>query len=333
MIDNKEQVVMKMVSVIHDRYHIDAADVKTVIEGILDNYTITEKDGQVTASDLPEKVDFFLGVRRLDGLADRSLKRYREELSLFSRYVSKPASDVTTNDIRGYLAKIQQNRHLEKTTLNNKVRILHGFFSFLYNEDIIPSDPSKKLKTQKVDLKSLRDSLTAEELELLRDVCQNIKEKLIIEFFYSTGCRISEGIEVKVPQINWMERSILVHGKGDKDRTVFFSVKCKMLMQAYLKTRNGTSDYLFISDRKPYNQLTDNGMERAVNRIAGRTSITKSISPHVLRHTFATLALSRGMPLEMIQQLLGHSSISTTQIYAETNQRAVRAAYEQYIAA
>ena len=145
-----------------------------------------------------------------------------------------------------------------------------------------------------MDLKSLRESLTIEELETLRNTCRDIREKLVVEFLCSTGCRVSEALNIRVSKIDWTDRSILVHGKGDKDRYVYFSVKCKLLLKQYLAERKGCiSDYLFISDRAPYQRLTKSGMEKAIKRIAQRTTITKSVSPHVLRHTFATIALAR----------------------------------------
>ncbi len=328
----KEMLTIKLADEISEKFHVDASEIKNIVMLNLDPYTLIEVILNEEKSDLKEKINFFIGVRRLDGLSDQTISRYRGELKLLSRYISKPVAEITTNDIRGYLSKIQSEKHLEKTTLNNKITILHTFFGFLQTEEIITKNPSLKLKTQKIDLKSLRNPLTVEELELLRDACKNIKEKIMVEFYYSTGCRISEGVFVRASAINWNERSILVHGKGDKDRTVYFSVKCKLLLKQYLSERRGNSDWLLTSERAPFQQLTKSGIERAIKRIASRTNITKSISPHVLRHTFATNALARGMSLEMIQQLLGHSNISTTQIYAETSQRAVRIAYEQFIA-
>lgn len=333
MEDIKNQVIIKLVADLHERFGSDATELKQFIENSLDNYSLIKTEAQLIGSDLKERIDFFVGVRSLDGLSQGSLDRYREELNLFARYVDKSVADITINDIRQYFATIQRERHLEKTTINNKISPIKVFFNFLYTEEIIQKDPSLKLKRLKVDNKSLRDSLSVEELELLRNACQNIREKVIVEFLYSTGCRLSEAIGTKVSVINWIDNSLVVHGKGEKDRTVFFSVKCKIYLKEYLSKRGGQSDYLFISERRPYRVLTNSGLERALARIAGRTIITSSISPHILRHTFATLALQRGMGLDMIQQLLGHASIGTTQIYAETSQRAVKAAYEQFVAA
>lgn len=330
----KSIVISRLSAEISRLYSADPAEVQHLLFTYLEKYDIVDTASEAEGSDLAEKIDLFIGVRKLDGLSDQTLTTYQDEMKLFSRYISKPVAEISTNDIRSYFAKIQKEKHLEKTTINNKIHIMHSFFGFLYNEDIIASDPSKKLKTQKVDLKSLRESLTIEELETLRNTCRDIREKLVVEFLCSTGCRVSEALNIRVSKIDWTDRSILVHGKGDKDRYVYFSVKCKLLLKQYLAERKGCiSDYLFISDRAPYQRLTKSGMEKAIKRIAQRTTITKSVSPHVLRHTFATIALARGMSLELIQQLLGHSNIATTQIYAETSQRVVRAAYEQYIAA
>jgi integrase/recombinase XerD len=271
-------------------------------------------------------------VRGLDGLSQLTLQRYKEELTMFSRYVKKPVTEITTNDLRQYLSQIQSERSYAKTTINNKIMVLRTFFSFLVAEEVLLKDPSLKLKTQRIDRKALRESLTIEELEEIRDACSDIREKAMIEYLYSSGCRVSEVIKAKISDIDWSECCLTVTGKGDKTRKVFFSIRCKIYLRQYLNTRSGVSDSIFISERSPYQPLTKSGFERAIARIAQRTKITKPVTPHVFRHTFATSAYQRGMGLDMIQRLLGHNSISTTQIYADTNDRIVKSKYDQYVA-
>lgn len=181
--------------------------------------------------------------------------------------------------------------------------------------------------------KNLREHLTNEELEILRNACKDLREKVIVEFLYSTGCRVSEVIESKLNDINWSENSLKVHGKGDKYRTVYFNVKCKLLLQEYINTRDSESVHIFVGERKPHKALTKSGIEKLITKIGKRTNINKAISPHVLRHTMATLALQRGMDITLIQQLLGHTNISTTEIYAKVNTKQLQIAYEKYIAA
>lgn len=283
-------------------------------------------------SDLQEKIKFFLDTRKLDGLSDKTLRQYRSELKLFSQYCSKPVASITINDLRGYLASAQSKHELKRTTINNKVNVLKAFFKFLSSEEIIIKDPSTKLKTMKVDYKSLRDELDEEELEIFRNSCKTIRERALVEFLVSSGCRVSETSYIKTSDIDWTDKSLTVVGKGNKRRKVFFSVKAKIQLKMYLSQRKGEGEYLFISERSPYQPINKDQIEKIIRNIGHRTDIKKPITPHVLRHTFATSALQRGMDISIIQQLLGHESINTTQIYATTSDQMLKRAYDQYAA-
>ncbi|MBP1924573.1 integrase/recombinase XerD [Sedimentibacter acidaminivorans] len=333
MEDQKEFVIIKILSELQEKYDINNMDVKNLLDKHLSEYSLISNETALMVSDLSDKIKFFIGLKSLEGLSKQSLRRYQEELSMFGRYVLKPVAQITVNDIRRYFATIQSARDYSKVTINGKISILRSFFGTLYREEVIPKDPTVRIKNIKVDVKSLREHLTTEELEIIRNVCINIREKALIEFLYSTGCRVSEVVESRLIDINWDSNSLIVHGKGDKYRTVYFSVKCKLYLKEYIQNRNGDNESLFIGERSPYRSLTKAGLEKIVKKIASRTNIKKSISPHIFRHTFATLALQRGMDITIIQQLLGHSEINTTQIYAKTNTRQLQIAYEKFIAA
>lgn len=332
MEDQKEIIIIKILSELQEKYNINNLDVKTILEKHLNNYSLISNETSLMASDLPEKVMFFVGLKRLEGLSEQSLQRYMDELGMFQRYITKPVAQIDVNDIRRYFAVIQSERHYEKITINGKLSVLRSFFGTLYKEEIIPKDPTIRLKNMKVDVKNLREYLTVEELEKVRNVCKDIREKALVEFLYSTGCRVSEVVKTKISSINWNENSLEVHGKGDKYRIVYFSVKCKLYLQEYLLGRADDNDSLFVGERKPYRSLTKAGIEKLVKRIASRTDIVKSVYPHIFRHSMATHALQRGMDITLIQQLLGHEEINTTQIYAKVNNRQLQLAYEQYIA-
>jgi integrase/recombinase XerD len=333
MEDSKELIIIKILSELQEKYQINNIDVKNILERNLENYSLISNETALMVSDLPEKVRFFIGLKSLEGLSKLSLKRYQEELAMFQRYVNKPVCQITVNDIRRYFAMIQSEKEYQKITINGKLSILRSFFGTLYKEEMIEKDPTVRLKNIKVDVKSLRDHLTAEELEIVRNACSNIREKAIVEFLYSTGCRVSEVTNTKISDLNWNENSLMVHGKGDKFRIVYFSVKCKIYLKEYLEKRNGESEILFVGERKPYIPLNKSGIEKIIKKIASRTNIKKSIYPHIFRHTFATLALQRGMDITLIQQLLGHTEINTTQIYAKTSTKQLQIAYEKFIAA
>lgn len=330
---SKELVIIKILSDLQEKYDINNLDVKNILERHLSDYTLLSSETSLMTTDLPEKIKYFTCLKQLEGLSKLSLQRYEDELSMFGRYIMKPVNQITINDIRRYFALIQSEREYQKITINGKMAVLRSFFGTLYKEEIIEKDPSVRLKNIKVDVKNLREHLTAEELEILRNACINIREKAIVDFLYSTGCRVSEVTEVKISDLDWNINSLKVHGKGDKYRTVYFSIKCKLYLKEYIANRTDENDYLFVSERKPHNKLVKSGIEKLIKRIAVRTSIKKSISPHILRHTFATLALQRGMDITVIQQLLGHTEIGTTQIYAKIETKQLQIAYEKFIAA
>lgn len=333
MNDNKELIIIKILSELQEKYDINNLEVKNILEKHLNDYTLLSNETALMASDIEEKMFFYICLKRLEGLSEKSLQNYVYEIRMFSKYVIKPVRQITTNDIRGYLSTIKQQYDYENITMNNKISYLRGFFETLLIEEVITQNPMLKIKKLKVNSKELRDPLTAEELEIVRNVCEDIREKSMVEFLVSTGVRVTEASEVNLSDINWNECSLSVTGKGNKTRTVFFSIRCKLYLQEYIKTRGCESNGLFLAERGKHTPLTKSGIEKAIKKIAIRTGITKKISPHVFRHTMASLALQKGMDIVTISQLLGHESIQTTQIYAKTNKKMLQIAYEKFIAA
>lgn len=333
MEDHKELVIIKILSELQEKYDVNNLIVKDILDRNLAEYTLYSNETSLMVSDLGEKMTFFIGIKSLEGLSKQSLKRYQDELNMFSRYVVKPVSQVTVNDIRRYFAIIQQEKNYEKITMNGKLAVLRSFFGTLYKEEVIAKDPTVRLKNIKVDVKSLREHLTVEELEIVRNACIDIREKALVEFLYSTGCRVSEIVEAKLQDINWDSNSLVVHGKGDKYRTVYFSIKCKLYLKEYIKNRVDNNESLFVGERKPHDPLMKTGFEKIIKKIGKRADIKKEIYPHIFRHSMATHALQKGMDITIIQQLLGHEQINTTQIYAKNSNKQLQIAYEKFIAA
>ena len=281
-------------------------------------------------SNLPRRVEAFLAAKRIDGCRPKTIKGYRERLKLFMTQCSKPVQQITTDELREYLAYLVDERHLMDNSVQAHINTLRSFFSWLVDEDNIRKSPMRKIKSLKIDKLRSRHPLTAEQLELVRDGCRGYKEKALVEFLVSSGCRVSEVAGLRVDDIDWRDRKCKVIGKGNKERTVYFSVRAKLMLQLYIAERRG-GEALFASSRAPYEPLTDRGIEKMISKLGKRIGMERPLYPHLMRHTFASHALNCGMELTIIQHLLGHSDPKTTLIYAEIDPIRVQYEYNRMI--
>lgn len=305
-------------------------DARGQVEKILADYRVA-KDTSRDSSTLDRQITVFLAAKKIDGLSVRTIKNYREILSAFALEVDKPAARISTDDIRAYIGYLSESRKLKDSSIQTYVNTLRSFFGWLDMEDLIKKNPMRKIKSLKIDKLRARRPLSPEELEQLRDGCRTYKEKALVEFLVSSGCRLGEAAGIQVDRIDWQSRSVVVLGKGNKERTVYFSVRAKLMLQAYLDSRRGGTA-MFASSRKPYAPMTPRAIEKAIQKIGERAGENRRIFPHILRHTFATNALHGGMDLTIIQHLLGHSDPKTTMIYAELRDDAIKYAYEKVVA-
>ena len=275
-------------------------------------------------------VKTYLVVRRMEGLRDSTLESYLTHLRNFTNAMRKPISQLTANDIRMYLFYYQQRNDITNRSLEAVRGCLSTFFAWAANEKYIEQNPMISVKPIKYQKKP-REALTQIDLEYIRRACSTKRETAIIEMLYSTGCRVSELAGVKLTDVDWSAHSVSLLGKGNKTRTSYINAKAEVAIKEYLKDRRYQSDYLFCNDRLGTPMKKDN-IERIVRNIAGKSGIQgKHISPHVLRHTTATQAMRSGMPVQDIQQLLGHANISTTMIYASTSAEAVAAGHKKFV--
>ena len=299
------------------------------IKAILKDYSI-QREAEQEKQDLFNRIWQYLGAKRTDGLSQRSIKNYRYTLEMFAEQVHKPTQKITTDDIRKYINYLSE-RGLKETTLQTHINILRAFFGWLLEEEKIKKNPMLKIRSFRIDKKGARQALSYEEMERFRDACKSYKEKAMVEFLYSTGCRLSEAAGLRFDDLNFTERSVVVHGKGDKDRVVYFSVRASLMLQEYKAERKGGTG-LFVSSKAPYLPMKQRGIQKAIHSISVRAGLEDRVHPHLLRHTFATHALNGGMDVTSIQQLLGHENITTTQIYAELSGDVVKHQYNQYVA-
>lgn len=296
------------------------------LEEVLSNYEIHRKTQKDIENDLQDKIDIYLSARKIEGLSQLSLEGYKIELNLFANYVNKPVVQITTSDIRKYLA---HNTSWMMSTVDNKLSKLKTFFGWLVKEELLLRDPSAKINPPKKP-KRLPKALSIEELEIVRDSCKTLRERALMEVMYATGCRLSEVMHMKISDINSQDMSMHVIGKGDKERVVYLSIKGMHQLRKYLNDRNDDCEYLFVTKHRPERQMTSRTIGRIIDKIQARANISKKLTPHVFRHTFATLAMENGADLADVQQLLGHENPSTTLVYAQVSEERKKQAHKRF---
>lgn len=300
--------------------------IRKVLDEVLYDYEVMTKETSLVTTDILEKARIYIACKRLEGLSEKTLYNYELILSHLSRFLVKPLGSITTMDLRMYLSLYSKDK--KDTTVNSQISALKSFFSWAQNEDYLPKNPMSKIKLTKVP-KRLRKALNEEEVEILRQACETPREHALLEFLVSSGTRLSEVVGINKKDISWHEQSLLVIGKGDKQRRVYFNTKAKILLQKYLETRIDDNPALFVAGKKPYKRLGGRSIERAIDKIAIRAGFDKSVYPHIFRHTMATSSLNKGMPIEVLQELLGHEQPGTTQRYAQLNGDIVKHEYRR----
>ena len=297
------------------------------------DYEIKKRETELVVynDEMPALVKTYLVCKKIEGLSDATLYNYGHYLHIFFREIQKAPEQVTTNDIRVFLYRYQEQSKVSNRTLDKYREYISCFYQWAYDEEYVKRDPARTIKPIKYEVKP-RQALTQIELEYIRRACKTLKEKAIIEVLYSTGCRVSELARLKKSDIDWNDKSVHLFGKGNKHRISFLNAKAEVALKEYLESRSDENKYLFVSDRRPHNPIKKEALEKIVRNISKRSScMTKHVTPHVLRHTTATTAIRNGMPVEDISKLLGHSNIDTTMIYAKTSLENVKAGHKRYI--
>lgn len=287
-------------------------------------------------SSVPEKINnstylqMFLDAKKVEGCSERTLCYYNATLEKFFSIVTVPVRKVTTERIRQFLAEYQQINNCSNATVDNIRRNISSFFSWMEEEDYILKSPMHRIHKIKTK-KQVKEIINDEAIERLRDACKCKRDLAIIDLLYSTGIRVGELVNLNISDINFEERECIVFGKGDKERRVYFDAKAKLHLQSYLKTRRDNNPALFVTLDEPFDRLKISGVEIRLRRL-GRSQNLDRIHPHKFRRTMATRAIDKGMPVEQVQKILGHSQIDTTMQYAIVNQTNVKTAHRKFIA-
>ncbi len=275
-------------------------------------------------------LSMFLNAKKIEGCSERTLAYYKTTVEKLLDGITDPIRKVTTDDIREYLANYQGLNDCSKTTIDNIRRNISSFFTWLEEEDYIIKSPMRRIHKIKTT-KTVKEVISDEEIEKMRDKCKNLRDLAIIDLLYSTGIRIGELVRLNIDDIDFEERECIVFGKGDKERRVYFDAKTKIHLTDYINSRFDTNPALFVTLDAPYNRLQISGVEIRLRRLGRELGINK-VHPHKFRRTMATRAIDKGMPIEQVQKLLGHSQIDTTMHYAIVNQTNVKVAHRKFIA-
>jgi integrase/recombinase XerD len=327
MSSSNEQLITELVAYISTLVPIHSESTRGDLSKVLTKYHVTKVEENEVHPDLEEKIALYIAAKKLEGLSHLTLDGYKIELRILAKHVRKRTTDITVADVRVYLAQFD---HLKLSSLSKRLSVLKSFFSWLASEELILRDPTLKIKPPKKE-KRLPKALSIEELEMLREACKTIRQRAFLEVLYATGCRLSEIHDLNRKDINWQDKCTNVIGKGDKERSVYLSYKALFHLRKYLEQREDSSEALMITERKPYRRLSKRGIQREIGIIAKNAGLEKRVSPHTLRHTFATLTLNNGADIVAIQHLLGHSSPSTTQTYAVLSDDRKREQHKKYL--
>lgn len=277
-----------------------------------------------------ELIKKFISAKEIEGCSKRTTKYYESTLMKMNSKMDKGITHMTTDDLRSYLADYQKMNNCSKASVDNVRRNLSSFFSWLEEENYILKSPMKRIHKIKTD-KVIKETYSDETLELLRDNCNCLRDLAIIDILASTGMRVGELVKLNINDIDFENRECVVFGKGNKERPVYFDARTKIHLKNYLNSRTDSNQALFVSLDAPHNRLNISGVEIRLRQLGRRLGVSK-VHPHKFRRTVATKAIDKGMPIEQVQSLLGHSQIDTTMHYAMVNQNNVKESHRKYVA-
>ena len=345
----RQEVIRKIIMILK-KYDINEHEISNKLQVILNDYEITARETQICVRHEDKNQLFmqkFLVAKAVSGRTERTLDFYKKTLVFIFNRICKPADEVTTDDIRYYLAKRQTQDCITATAANNELSVLKTFFAFLVTEELVLKNPCLKIEKIKQE-KIKKEAFTELEIEKIRNQCRTNREKAIVEILLSTGCRVSELVNIKIDDIK--NDSLIVHGKGKKDRTVYLNAKSILALELYLNERKDNNPYLFPAGfckatqgyagvRKDWykypNLVADTHIDKStlgaiVRRLGIRAEVDK-VHPHRFRRTCATFALRRGMPIEQVSKMLGHNSVDTTMIYLDLSEDELHQAHKKYV--
>ncbi|MCR4929099.1 MAG: tyrosine-type recombinase/integrase [Lachnospiraceae bacterium] len=321
-----EEVMQHMLSCLDNA---QLKQLRQAMEHALRRYEVTDLEIQLEEDDSNNLIASFIAAKRIEGCSEKTLKYYRTTIDVMVASFGKNVRQIHTDDLRTYLTEYQSKNKSSRVTIDNIRRILSSFFSWLEDEDYIIKSPVRRIHKVKT-VSSIKETYSDEDLEKMRDSCEDLRDLAMIDMLASTGMRVGEMVLLNRNDINFEERECVVFGKGDKERIVYFDARSKLHLQEYLDSRIDDNPALFVTLRAPHERIQIGGIEHRLREMGKQLNITK-VHPHKFRRTLATMAIDKGMPIEQLQRLLGHQRIDTTLQYAMVKQSNVKLAHRKYI--
>ena len=319
----------KVVRIINEMAeYLNVSQMKKLQEVLLK--TFSEQEATKAEISNQEYLQLFLDAKKIEGCSERTIQYYRTTVDKLFVSIKTPVRRITTEEIRHYLVDYQQINNCSKVTVDNVRRNISSFFSWLEEEDYILKSPMKRIHKIKTK-QQVKETISDEAIEQLRDNCRCLRDLAMIDLLYSTGIRVGELVNLNISDIDFEARECVVFGKGDKERKVYFDAKAKIHLQEYLNSRRDSNPALFVTLDAPFDRLKISGVEIRMRRL-GRALNMEKIHPHKFRRTMATRVIDKGMPIEQVQKLLGHSQIDSTMQYAIVNQTNVKTSHQKFIA-
>lgn len=291
----------------------------------LGNYEMERVATEVPDFETDELVKEFLSAKEIEGKSESTIEHYKYILGRIFEEIKLPIREIMVYHLRKYLANMRADGKADATIAGVR-SVMCSFFGWLYREGLLPTDPSGNLSPIKVP-KKIKTAFSGAELELLKEKCECSRDKALISFLSSTGCRISEVCGLNRDQVDLANRQCIVLGKGNKERTVYMDDATVMLVSRYLRSRVDKQPALFIG--RGSERMTPGGLRYALKRIARRAGVP-NVHPHRFRRTFATTLASRGMKIEEVSCLLGHERLDTTMKYVCVNPELVKGSYSRH---
>ena len=277
------------------------------------------------------KVKMFIASKKAVNRQDNTLRQYTREIKNMLDFLGKRLEDITGMDLRYYYGVMREKRGIKMSTMQTRLHYLSSFWDFLITEELVHSNPVKKVGVLKLE-KVIKKPYSAEELEALRVNCTELRDRALVEFLYSTGVRVSESVSLNVKDIEMGKQELIVYGKGSKERKNYLTDGAKFYLKRYLRTREqeGLEDKpLFVTLDRPHDRLTVAGVQNMLRELGKRAGV-ENTHPHRFRRTIATDLLNRGMPIEQVKTFLGHEKLDTTMIYCSVRQESVQASHKKY---